>query len=459
MKAWGGLKAAGLVALVLGVVLVPLYGDPHRSPVSQAEWARMLLKALEMDAYLPASARASDVFGILTWNNTLQYSADRYLRADGVEERTIDGKLVLAATSSTPAEVAYPVTVVRGGNYELRMRAKGSQPVGVEIERSGEAKPAGSFHAEPNPEGGWVSAGKAHLDPGSYVASISLPPGAVLQNVEVVPPCVEAVEPPGGWRAASVATTADVAVTVVKALDRESDLPAAAAVVEAAGTDFQVMNPAATQARSSVGAEGPVAGPSGLKVMAFVELPEAGLYTVSVLGVEGQGQSWLGDGCQKAVLCPSQGKAAGAGPQWRVLQTAKFSAGRHFFSVTLGGGASITRLRLEQRRTDNRDYIETVTRLGLDLGPDGPITRERAIAAMKFVQTRRNVLLGASCGDVTPTVDTLIAQSGSGGLPTPPGGVVGPPGPPPPPGGTGSGTPPLAPPAVPPQIPASPVTP
>jgi hypothetical protein len=451
MKTWGRLKAVGLMAIVTGVVLVPLYGNPHRAPVTHSEWARMLLKGLQMDALLPASAQASQVFAILSWKNTLLYPADRFMRADGVEVRSVQGIPAVYATAATPGEVAYPVTVCRAGNYEIRLRTKGSQPVSTEILRSGDTKPAATFSALPNPDGGWVAAGKTHLDPGSYVASVSLPPGSTLQSLEVVPPCLEATEPPGGWRAAAIAQASDVAVTVLKALDRESELPGALSPVEVAGSNFQTIGPQ----RASLRAEGgvgfsPTGGPGGMRVMAYVDLPDAGLYTMSVLGIEGAGQSWLGDGCQKAVLCPSR-QQSGL-PQWRVLDTVHFTSGRHFFNVTLGAGAAIARLRLEKKNDGLEDYVETLKRLGLDVGPAGPITREKAVEAMKFVQAARAALLGETCGDVI-SADTLLAQNV---LPEPTGQVPGPGVTPP---SSGHGPPPLAPPAVPPQQPASPVVP
>src|SRR5579862_211777 len=453
----GSWKAVVGGAVVAGVVLVPLYGDPHRSPVSHSEWARMLLKGLDMDNYLPKPAQASQVFAVLSWKNTLSYAPDRYLRADGVDIKTADGKTVAVASGTTPGEIAYPVAVVREGNYELRVKATGKQPLATEFLRTGDAKPAGTYSVVPEADGGWVFAGRAHLDPGSYSASISLPPGASLETLEIVPPCLRAIEPPGGWRATAVATTSEVAATVIQALDKESELPGSAAAIELLGSDFQLTSP--SQLSVSLGENGatPTAGPQGLKAMVFVNVPEAGLYTISVLGTDGRGgQSWLGDGCQKAVLCPRTAQAA-SGPQWRVLETTEFAAGRHFFNVHLGAGASIARLRLEKRKDGPEDYLETLKRLGLDLGSAGPIARDKAVEAMNYVRLGRAALLEGACGDVlTAAETTLLAQGQGGPLPEPPGPVVGPGVPP---ATSGQGPPPLTPPAAPPQIPASPVTP
>ena len=91
------------------------------------------------------------------------------------------------------------------------------------------------------PEGvpGWGVGGTAHLDPGVYATSILLPEGAALEYVEVAPPCVNPVEPAGGWQAAGITTAEDLAVTALRALDREDALAPAASPLEHEAADFQ----------------------------------------------------------------------------------------------------------------------------------------------------------------------------------------------------------------------------
>src|SRR5205807_704781 len=85
-----------------------------------------------------------------------------------------------------------------------------------------------SLRADRAAQMGWVDAGRVHLDPGAYTASVLLPRGTALEHVEVAPPCLSPIEPPGGWKAADVLLSEDAAVTIVQALDRESELPPAA---------------------------------------------------------------------------------------------------------------------------------------------------------------------------------------------------------------------------------------
>jgi hypothetical protein len=450
----GKVKAFGLAAAVAVVALVPLYGDPRATPVTHAEWARMLLRSLAMDDVLAASGQASQAFSILSWKNSLAYRADRYLRGANVQV-VDDPRRVLAVGGG--GEVVYPLAVVRGGDYKLRVRIAGNPavPAGAEITPIGGAVPVKSFRIVPSSIPGWVDAGVAHLDPGAYTAALALPPGTALENVEVAPPCVNAIEPPQGWKATAIVTTTDIAVTALKAMDKESELPAAAAPIEVHGSDFQVAPGASVVTKASVdGGEGLwlKAGPLGLQAIVFVDLPEAGLYAVSTFGIEGGGQSWLADSCRKAVICATTGLPQNKGPQWRTIMTAPFSSGRHFFTVVLGPGAGVERLRLERKKETPADYLTTLRRLGFDPGPDGPVARGKAVDAMNFIATQRSTLSTQNCGDV------MVADNPAGlqGFAQPVGPVAGPPLVPP---SSGVAPGPVGPGVIPPQPPGSPTTP
>lgn len=464
MMSWSRLKTMALVTVVGAAVLVPLYGDPRQAPVTHAEWARMLLRALEMGDVLQASTQASQVFSTLSWKNSLAFGAEQYLKADGVE---VGERGVVAAEGV--GEVVYPLAVVRGGDYRLRLRVKGNPatPASVEITRKGETAPAATFTIVPSSLAGWVDGGTSHLDPAAYTATVLLPPGTSLEKIEVAPPCVTPIEPPGGWKPTAVVESGDLAVTAVKAMDKESELPPAGLPIDVSGSHFQPTTPAATPARAVAGGglEGLwlKAGPLGVQAVVFVVVPETGLYTLSTFGIQGGGQRWLGDSCRKAVVCGStQAQAAASGePAWQALMTTELTAGRHFFTVNLAPGAAVERLRLERKKDSPADYAATLKRLGFDAGPEGPVGRGKAVDAMKFIQGNRSELISTTCGDVVPEA-VLAAEGGraggpgDGGLAEPPGPVPGPPAAPPNPG---TGPPPLAPPALPPQQPASPVIP
>jgi hypothetical protein len=454
----GKLKALALAAVGATVALVPLYGAPRTSAVSHAEWARMLLRALQMDQIIESTAQASQAFTVLSWKESLTYHGDRYLRAEGVE-RT--GTHAVSAVH-VEGDVAYPVAVVRAGDYRLRVRISGNPatPAAAEILAMGATVPTKEFAIVPSSISSWIDAGTTHLDRGVYTAALRLPPGTSLEQIEVAPPCIAAVEPPGGWRATAIVQATDLAVTTVKALDQESELPAADTAIEVFGADFRTPTTAAVVTRASTGSSADAlwikAGPSGLQAVAFVDLPEAGLYNVSTFGIEGGGQSWLGDACQKAILCgAADALGAGAKPQWRNLLTAEFTAGRHFFTVVMGQGAAVERLRLERKKTSPADYVATLKKLGFDAGPDGPVARQKAVDAMKFIQGGRVSVVSRPCGDIIVAANTPGAVQGSQ-FAQPTGPVAGPRVAP---GNSGKAPGPLVPPSIPVQDPASPVTP
>jgi hypothetical protein len=302
--------------------------------------------------------------------------------------------------------VTYPLAVVRGGNYRLRARIAGSPsaPASAELARYGELKPVKSFSIVPASAMGWVDAGVTHVDAGAYTATFLLPAGTALEYVEFAPPCVAPIEPPGGWRASAVLRSEELAVTAVKALDQEVELPPAATPVEVSAEAFQAQTAAVSQASTgpAAGLEGLwlKAGPGGTQAAVFVELPQDGLYTISVFGIAGAGQSWLGDACRKSVLCGTEEPGKTDEPRWRVLMTAPFSSGRHFFTVVLGRGAAIQRMRAERKKETPPDYVATLRRLGFDVGPEGPIARNRAVDAMRFLEGRGAQLKQSQCGDV-----------------------------------------------------------
>jgi hypothetical protein len=439
-------KTAGLVGVVVAAALIPLYGDPRSSAVSHAEWARLLLRGLDL---LEPAARVGDqasiAFATLSGRDSLSLRGDRYVTGRGVEALGEPANRRVRAGAGV-GEVTYALAVARPGEYRLRLRLTGdpATPAEAEVAAAG-AGPKRTFSVVPGAMPGWVDAGTVHLTPGAYTASVMLPQGAELAWIELAPPCVNAIEPRGGWKAAAVARTDDVALTVLRALDLENELPPAAPPIELLGSDFRLEEPSLMAIPVGLNDNALRAGPRGAKAVVVAELPEAGLYTLSFFGTKGGGQSWGADRCRRAVLCPDVDSIA----KWHTILSGEFSSGLHTFSVVLGAGAAVERLRLERKKDSAADYVATVRRLGLELGPDGPVARERADAAWQFVRGRHGSGIEESCGEVVLS-DTQVASAGPAAG-APPGGAV-PPGVPP-------GNPPIGPPVLPPVPPASPILP
>jgi hypothetical protein len=410
------LKTLVLASAVAVVALLPLFGDPRVTPVTHPIWARMLLRALEMTEALRVSTHASEVFAMLSWRESLTYPAGHYARGDGVTVGERGAWSGVAASEGT-GQVVYPLAVVGAGDYQIRLRLAGApeRPAAAEIVPTGEGAPPKTLTFIPTASVDWVRGGPTHLDPGTYTVTLLLPQGSWLEYIEVAPPCLNPIEPAGGWKPAAPTTVEDVAVTALKALDLENELPPADTALERAGGDFQVEAAAPSAPGQGIEALALRAGPNGLRAVLSVDLPEAGLYTLSVFGVTGAGQRWLADGCRKAILCPSE--AAG----WRAVMSQHFGAGRHAFTVALANGAAVERVRLERKKELATDYLATLRGLGFDPGPDGPVDRERALAAMHFIHDQRSSLRARVCGDVIlPALGSpQVAQAGAAVAPPP----------------------------------------
>jgi hypothetical protein len=443
------LKTTAL-ALAAAAALVPLFGDPRVTPVTHPIWARMLLRALELNETVRASTQASEVFAALSWRDSLTFPADHYASADGVTVREREGVRCVVAGEGT-GQVVYPLSVIGAGDYRMRVRLAGDagHPATAEIAAVGQRAAPRTFTFVPPATTDWIRGEPAHLDPGSYTTTVMLPQGSALEYVEVAPPCVNPIEPLGGWQPAAPTTVEDLAVTMLKAIDAEDELAPADLPLERTGGDFQVDMPAdhALEAGAGLEAYALKAEREGLEAVVSLDLPEPGRYTLSAYVVSGAGQRWLADGCRKAVLCPSD--RAG----WRVLMSQSFGAGRHTFRVAMVEGAVVERIRLERKKEGAGDYLAAIRRLGFDPGAEGAVSREKAVAAMRFVQDERRRRQREFCGDIElpQTVDAGVTVAAA--TPATSTGTEGP------------ARPAIEPPApidivlLPPQPPASPVTP
>ncbi|HET7745665.1 MAG TPA: hypothetical protein VFM29_00085 [Vicinamibacteria bacterium] len=427
------IRTAALLAVVGAAILAPLYGDPNSGSVSHAEWARMLLRPLDLDDDIPASAAPQQVFSVLSWEDVLSFAAPQYVRGTGVTVAREHQPAVVIAQEAE-GEVTYALAVVRKGDYRMRARLSGNPNVAAvaEIVRVGDAQPVTTpWRLVPTPVMTWAETPATHLDAGAYSLTLRLPRGTQLERVEVAPPCISAIEPLGGWKDPAVATGEDVAVTAVKALNAEAELPPAQVPVEVHASDFQVESATGVAALASApGLEGlwVDGGPQGVRATVFVDIAEAGLYTVSVFGAPGAGgQSWAIDACEKSVLCAPA--APDPTPRWHTLVTAPFAAGRHSLTVNLGQGARVQRVRAERKKASAEDYVATLRRLGFDVGPSGPVPRQRAVEAMNFLDGRDTVMAIAQCGDVIAPGTQPVGLAGvqfaqtPGTSGTPPGGA------------------------------------
>jgi hypothetical protein len=443
------LRIGGVLAGVAVVALLPLYGDLRPGDaVSHPEWARMMLRGLDLLRDEPGiNDTAAQAFATLSGRESRAWPAPQYARAERVRRTEAKPRIEPAGGIG---EAVYSFGIARPGDYRLRLHVAGPGPAEAEVTPAGTDDVLRSFSVSAQETMSWVDAGSLHLDPGAYEATVLLPEGSELEFVELAPPCLHPIEPRGGWKGTAIASTDDVATTVLQALDLEHELPPAAPPLEFRGSDL-VPEDGEPLSTPTGGYRG---GPRGSRVVLVVDIPVSGLYTLSVFGTAPGGQRWLADGCRSCLICPNVDPVA----RWRDVLTGVFEKGQHSFSASLGPETVVERLRIEQKKDQPADYIATLERLGLELGPEGPITRERAEEARRFLERERTQRERELCGDILRP-GTLVAElssaasgtSGTGDGGTGPGGG-GPGG-----GGTGGGggQPPV-PPVIPPLPPATP---
>jgi hypothetical protein len=401
-----GARVAIFLTAVGGLALLPLYGDSRpQNAVSHPEWARMVLRGLDLLVEAPGVYdTARDAFATLSGRESRAWPASAYVHGTRVETSGEEGRRVVEPTGGI-GEAVYAMGIARPGDYRLRLDLESPTPAEAELTKAGTDQVLRSFPVAAAPVPGWIEAGVVHLDPGAYDATVLLPPGSRLQYVELAPPCVHPIEPLGGWKADAITTTEDVAVTVLRALDLESELPPAAPPIELHGTDLKREDGTPAVPASAGGDESFHAGTKGGHVLLLADLPQDGLYTLSVFGTPGRGQRWTADACRKCVVCPSTDPLL----RWRVILSGEFQKGPHVFAAALGPGAVVQRLRLERKKDAPSDYVGAVERLGLQLGPPGPVTREKAEEARRFLERRRAQREIELCGDVLPP-GTLVAE-------------------------------------------------
>jgi hypothetical protein len=415
-----GFRAIALLAGVAAVALLPLYGDVRPSAVvSHSEWARMVLRGLGLLTDAPGvNDTAAQAFATLSGRDSRAWPADQFVRGQRVVAFEQDGAHRIRARGGV-GEAVYALGIARQGDYRLRFHMSGPAAAEAEVTRAGSNDVLRSFAVPAAPVLGWIDAGAVHLDPGAYDATVLLPEGGVLDYVELAPPCVHPIEPRSGWKATSVATTEDVAVTVLQALDLESELAPAASPIELHGSDLKLED--GSPAVDVTGTEGALrVGSRGLRVILVADIPETGLYTLSVFGVPAGGQRWMADGCRESIVCPSGDPL----PRWRVVLSGDFQKGPHLFAASLGPDTVVERVRLEQKKDAPADYVASLSRLGLELGPSGPISREKAEEARRFLERRRAQLEEELCGDILRP-GTLVAELATAGSATSGGGEAG----------------------------------
>src|SRR5260370_22821081 len=226
----------------------------------------MILRALDLlEPGAVVADQASQACSSPAGRGSRAFRADLYAKGTGVDVFTGDDGTRRVRASEPVGSVVYPLAVARGGDYRMRLRLAGDGETEAEVKALGKETPIQSFRVVPAATAAWLDAGSTHLDPGAYNAAVLIPRGSVLEFAEFAPPCVRPIEPRGGWQPTPVATTDEVALTALQAIDLESELPPAAMPLEWRGTDMRGDGSAPLLMTAGAGPEErtPRAGPPG----------------------------------------------------------------------------------------------------------------------------------------------------------------------------------------------------
>ena len=359
----------------------------------------MMLRGLDLLADAPGvNDTAAQAFATLSGRDSRAWPADQYVRGQRVVAFEQDGVHRIRAAGGI-GEAVYALGIARQGDYRLRFHVSGPAAAEAELTKAGSDDVLRSFTVPAAPVMGWIDAGAVHLDPGAYDATVLLPEGSVLEYVELAPPCLHPIEPRGGWKASAAATTEDVAVTVLQALDLESELPPAAPPIELRGSDLQLED-GSRAVDASPAARGPsAAGRRARASSSLADIPETGLYTLSVFGVPGGGQRWMADGCRKCVVCPSSDPL----PRWRVRPLRRSSRRARTSSPRASGptpssSASVSSRRRTRRPTTWRPSTASASSSAPPARSAARRRRRRAASSSAAARSRRWSCAATSCG-------------------------------------------------------------
>src|SRR5215468_389160 len=294
----------GTVALAVAVTLVPQRGDSKPDPVDHPEWARMMLRGLGLADALAYADPPPRAFAILSWRQSEWLHAPDFIAGSEHGVALEPGSPALLRAWAALGEASFPITVARPGEYRLRVRMAGEANAPATVNVVPMQGGAGrSCTLVPVPARGWIESPKPlRLHPGAYRATVALPKGTVFELMELAPRCIEPIEPLGGWVTDDVLDAEDLAVTLLRAVDRERELPPADAPVEAAGSEFETEGRRTTSPQTSSARL--LGGTAGARATVSLDVPADGLYSLSAFGVRTAGQRWAADDCRTAVTCP-----------------------------------------------------------------------------------------------------------------------------------------------------------
>ncbi len=377
-------RFAGVIigAIVMMGALVG-YGVAQSTQVTQAEWAVYMVQGLGLDWNMPANSTANEYVARLIWSTSIEFPATRTLPGSS-PSLTVQSDAVPAfvGTDAPTAEALYRVSTIQAGDYNFRVNLAG----GTAMFKVGDSV----FEiTQPDEEYQWVDLNRVSLDPGEHTVSLLLSPGARVQGLSVVPPCLRQIEPLDGWAPLEPLDFGELAVTVARALNLEYELPKLGPEIKLRGEEFEKVLELPVEDLEVDKSEDPFwlsTGGSIVTGRAKFSVPESGLYSFEARYLSPTPVRWVSNGCLKVVTCQLTGDS---GMHWKRVVTLELDAGEHDLEITLPPKAALDQVVIQRRDAGLNEYIDVVSDEGFKLGPPTRTVRRReAIAAARRLRNR-----------------------------------------------------------------------
>jgi hypothetical protein len=207
--------------------------------ISQGEFAKRLIKALQLGAGLPAVPVDDDFKAVLGGNRVFRFEAEDYFNSkkDSVSVRSyplygpFSGKGWISGIATTTA-VHFKLMLPREGEYTVAVASKGD---GQKWSISGK-----EFTVNAGENLRLLEAGSLNLPAGEHEISVQLPPEGAIDYLLFTAPSLRPIEPTAGWHFNEPIRKLDIADMIIDLLDltksyaRDSKVPPL--VIAAAGT-------------------------------------------------------------------------------------------------------------------------------------------------------------------------------------------------------------------------------
>ncbi len=374
------MKPVILVVLALFLSWSPAVLPAEGEPITQAEWAVFLARGLGLEAALPEGTSAEQFISILGRGGYQKIEGEDY------EEATPSLRKVEAPEHLPVSNQHWAEAVEESGAARYRFELPAGRRVTIRARGSGgpqfwSVNEGASVMVNPGEELQWEEVGSYNLEPGEQEIMVSIPAGGTLDVFELVSGGEPPIEPLGGFRPGEDLTYGDKAVTIVRGLGLENELPIdegfylirEAELYDRAEGDYRI----ARDRGQGPASRGEWVKPEAATRVSYdFTVPARGLYSILTRGFGQFEEEWFIDlGEARASVRPADIRKF----SWYPVITVFLDAGPHTLEKRLRAGNGFDAFKIVRRRSGPGDYLQLIADLGFqeDSLPPSP-ERDRA---------------------------------------------------------------------------------